>query len=242
MSARGRVHGHGPKRARSSRSTVAEAEPPQPSRPGAIRHGDRVVLDEAVPTGYPAGDEPTMLSRRPTMTSGAAPGSDGRHLVGLGPATTSVRPWKWSSDPVRKRENRAVARFLKPSAGLEPATPPYHGGPAMSRLPLQRPKPLHKATNLLPQHGTATGTFRHPPLPTGTRAWTASAHGLAPSGGSPWPTAHARDRVTASTAMVEITTPKLDPAARVIFVPPRQTASRRLTHASGTVWLPARTR
>ena len=29
--------------------TVAEAEPPEPSRPGAIRHRDRVVLDEAVP-------------------------------------------------------------------------------------------------------------------------------------------------------------------------------------------------
>jgi hypothetical protein len=30
---------------------------------------------------------------------------------------------KWSSEPLRKRANRATARFLKPSAGLEPATP-----------------------------------------------------------------------------------------------------------------------
>ena len=70
--------------------TVAEAERLSRRAPGAIRHRDTVVLDEAVPTGYPAGDEPTMLSKRPTMTSGAAPGSDGRHRVGLGPVTTSV--------------------------------------------------------------------------------------------------------------------------------------------------------
>jgi hypothetical protein len=32
-------------------------------------------------------------------------------------------PWKWSAEPLRESENRAVARFPKPSAGLEPATP-----------------------------------------------------------------------------------------------------------------------
>jgi hypothetical protein len=38
--------------------------------------------------------------------------------------TSSLWCWKWSSKPLRKRENRAVVRFSKPSAGLEPATPP----------------------------------------------------------------------------------------------------------------------
>jgi hypothetical protein len=30
---------------------------------------------------------------------------------------------KGSAEPIQKEENRAAARFLKPSAGLEPATP-----------------------------------------------------------------------------------------------------------------------
>ena len=34
-----------------------------------------------------------------------------------------LAPWKRSAKPLRKDRNRAVARFLKPSAGLEPATP-----------------------------------------------------------------------------------------------------------------------
>ena len=73
-----------------------------------------------------------MLSRRPTMTSGAAPGSDGRHRVGLGPVTTSVVPG--SGHPTRSGNgNRAAARFLKPSAGLEPATPSLPWKPGTQR-------------------------------------------------------------------------------------------------------------
>jgi hypothetical protein len=62
---------------------------------------------------------------------------------------------KWSSEPLRKRENRAVARFLKPSAGLEPATPslpstrwvrPHVAGRANALQPARfgdcRPDPL----------------------------------------------------------------------------------------------------
>jgi hypothetical protein len=44
---------------------------------------------------------------------------------------------KWSPEPLRKRENRATARFLKPSAGLEPATPslPWQSGQEPKRAP-----------------------------------------------------------------------------------------------------------
>ena len=80
----------------------------------------------------------------------------------------------------------------------------------------KRPKPLHKPRIGLPQRATATGTFRHPLLPTGYPGVDGAPRTARTFGRSPWPTAHARDR---ATAMVEITTPKLDPAARISFVP-----------------------
>jgi hypothetical protein len=47
-------------------------------------------------------------------------------MLGAAPADGDARPLparKWSAEPLQKQENNAVARFPKPSAGLEPATP-----------------------------------------------------------------------------------------------------------------------
>ena len=51
-----------------------------------------------------------------------------------------LRTQKWSPRPLRKQENRATARFLKPSAGLEPATPslPSQSGQEPKRAPAAR--------------------------------------------------------------------------------------------------------
>jgi hypothetical protein len=75
---------------------------------------------------------------------------------------------KGSAEPLRKGGNRAVARFLKPSAGLEPATPslPWQssqvgGRGAESQSPCLR-------TEIRLRHPAAfIGRFRHPPVPRG---------------------------------------------------------------------------
>ena len=50
----------------------------------------------------------------------------------LGPATLCASR-KWSPDPRQEQENRAAARFVKPSAGLEPATPSLPCAPGEAR-------------------------------------------------------------------------------------------------------------
>src|SRR5215207_6993012 len=53
----------------------------------------------------------------------------GRGTAAQRPSAAMLDPFllgtarKWSSEPLLKQENRAVARFSEPSAGLEPATP-----------------------------------------------------------------------------------------------------------------------
>jgi hypothetical protein len=64
--------------------------------------------------------------------------------------------------------DRALARFLKPSAGLEPAVP-YHGGPAIAATPLQSDKAAAQRGIERSRQAVATGTFRHLRCPRGTR-------------------------------------------------------------------------
>ena len=74
-------------------------------------------------------------------------------------------PWKWSAGPLRKQRNRAVARFLKPSAGLARAarTRSRSGrslrkglvvrevGPTSKRWLTEDPAPGNSSTRAAPQ-------------------------------------------------------------------------------------------
>jgi hypothetical protein len=77
---------------------------------------------------------------------------------------------KGSAEPIQKEENRAAARFLKPSAGLEPATPsvPWRSGWAAEAA--SEAKALHRLANVAPHTPAAERTVRPLRLPTGTQA------------------------------------------------------------------------
>jgi hypothetical protein len=76
-------------------------------------------------------------------------------------------PRKWSSEPLRKLENRAVARSLKPSAGLEPATPSSPWQPDRQARPLADNQITCTSAQLVSLQTPAAprmfGTFRYPP-------------------------------------------------------------------------------
>src|SRR5262245_22909587 len=84
----------------------------------------RDSLEVAPRVNYPLGPRmnaaPTDLTRAWNRGTGAAPGLRRNAPRSTRVATTSGRG---RHDPLQKRENRAVARVLKPSAGLVPATP-----------------------------------------------------------------------------------------------------------------------
>jgi hypothetical protein len=118
-----------------------------------------------------------LLSTRPTHQGGGSrrgrPQGDLRSQArrtvcqhSPGPATPCASR-KWSADPLQEQENRAAARFVKPSAGLEPATPslPWPSGLfARPRTTSQVPGPAPKWRSTTP---TAHSIVRHPALPTG---------------------------------------------------------------------------
>ena len=191
-------------RSRVGRSARARSFPFEPSRnpnasaarPGAIRHRDTVVLDEAVPTGYPGWRRADDLAwGRPSTATGAAPGFEGpTPLGGLRPATTSVlpgsghRPGPETRKPRYSAVSEALCRTRTGDPFLTMAVRPCRG------CLCKRPKPLHKPRILLPQQGAATGTFRHPPLPTGYPG----EDSVRRTGSRPPPPAHARRRREAS--------------------------------------------
>ena len=76
----------------------------------------------------------------------------------------SVR--KWSSEPLLKQENRVVARFREPSAGLEPATPslPWQSGDARGH-PAQSQSPCTGRAKPHRQAPAPIRIVRHPPVP-----------------------------------------------------------------------------
>ena len=132
---------------------------------------DRVTVAarhvRGVPAGYPVEREATMLAGCAVTAAGAVPRSSGRQ-----PSRTPISDhfrcaWKWSPEPLRKQRNRAAARILKPSAGLEPATPSL---PWRSRL-FTQPRTTSKVPGFAPKWRSATpaaqSIVRHPPLPTG---------------------------------------------------------------------------
>ena len=78
---------------------------------------------------------------------------------------------KWSIEPLRKQENCATARFLKPSAGLEPATPslPWQPSQQSQRAP-NAERPAKDARTVSRQSSAAPRNDRHLRYPPGTRA------------------------------------------------------------------------
>jgi hypothetical protein len=83
-----------------------------------------------------------------------------------GPATLCASR-KWSPDPLQEQENRAAARFVKPSAGLEPATPSL---PWRSRHPSEASPDGQSRCTAAPRVVEASRSDRHvstPPVPTG---------------------------------------------------------------------------
>ena|SRR5215208_5155156 len=94
--------------------------------------------------------------------------------------------------------------------------------------PFRRPKPLQEPRIRVLHRAAAIGTFRHCPLPTaypGQEVFRALAQTRAATMGAAHAlnrasvTAHASAEHEPMAAAREITAPKLDPAARIIFVP-----------------------
>ena len=122
--------------------------------------------------------------------------------------------------PVRKQENRATARFLKPSAGLEPATPslPWRSGYAADGPPdgqsrcksyesVAAPRDKDRHVSALPVTHWVPGRGRR----SAPRPETSGGHrGLA------------RDR---DTAMSRSPHPNFDPDARIISYRSRSSAA-----------------
>jgi hypothetical protein len=115
------------------------------ARPAATRRrrelgARKAIRDGAVPSGYPAG---RAADDAAVHTTAKRRGERG--LFRESPLLTRVSdPFrsrrKWSPEPLPKRENRAVVRFVKPSAGLEPATPSLPWRSGCSRDPVQQAK------------------------------------------------------------------------------------------------------
>jgi hypothetical protein len=111
-----------------ARMLSARRRTPAPRRPRDQEARER-VRDGAVPTGYPGwgGNDarPERATAEPQPPCGERPW--GSHT------SDHFRLFrKWSPEPLREQENRATARFLKPSSGLEPETPslPWQPGEA----------------------------------------------------------------------------------------------------------------
>ena len=94
---------------------------------------------------------------------------------------------KGSAEPLRKEENRAVARFSEPSAGLEPATPslPSKSGRVCGRG-AESQSPCLRAGIRFRHPAAFIGAFRHPPVPRGYLDHSrGAAHALRPSAVNP---------------------------------------------------------
>ena len=100
----------GPQRARYATDARDAGGPPNRAVP--IEYpGRRAMADDRAAERTPLDRNAPRDPARPTIWPHSP-----------GPATPCA-PRKWSPDPLRQQENRAAARFVKPSAGLEPATP-----------------------------------------------------------------------------------------------------------------------
>jgi hypothetical protein len=101
----------------SATTRLLRPEPPEPSRPARSSSTKRYPLVTRAARG--TGD----LARARTAMRRTHRAEKRRAPYRRQTGDDFRCHWKWSPEPLRKRENRAVARFLKPSAGLEPATP-----------------------------------------------------------------------------------------------------------------------
>src|SRR4051795_3134504 len=83
-----------------------------------------------VPTGHPAEQGAADHADAQPRNIPSSSVNSRERCGGTEPVTSSGRPGKWSPESLRKCGNRAVARFPKPSDGLEPSTPslPWQSG------------------------------------------------------------------------------------------------------------------
>ena len=137
------MRGRGPRRSASTKSSVTH-QVPSPTR----RDADRRVESHAT-RPKPALERAMCLCR-------------------LRPATPFTAR-KRSPTPLQDRENRAAARFVKPSAGLEPATPSLPWRSRHRCEPSQAEETAAQRRIASPVQAVATGTSRHLRYPLGTR-------------------------------------------------------------------------
>jgi hypothetical protein len=156
---------------RHRRACTSSAEP-QRSTPSAaaplwtpIREARDVVRDTSGAQWVPGLRDETTTGLSAPPPNGGKPAAP---FCPLALATSDhFRYRKWSLKPLRKQENRATARFLKPSAGLEPATPslPWQSGSvARRRAGGQNACVATESVNR--QVPAADSIVRDPPLPT----------------------------------------------------------------------------
>jgi hypothetical protein len=161
------------------RASSLRPEPPERWRPAVpLVMGDGVVVHEALPTGYPA------TRRTGELACGRNPDERLLHRAKKRRAPCRDQtgnhfrcPWKWSLEPLWKQRKRAVARFLTPSAGLEPATPslPWQSGRVEQRRAIGE-NACKDAESVSRQPPAADSMVRHLQLPTG---YPGRANGLA---------------------------------------------------------------
>jgi hypothetical protein len=136
----------------------------RPFRPAARR--PRPWTTKRLPTAYPAERRPGDVAWQTTDDNPrrTVAGRDGA----LPAQTDDPFRWsrKWSREPLRNQENRAVARFPKPSAGLEPATPslPWQSDQVAGPV-AQSQSGCTSLRNVTLQTAAPIRTVLHPPVP-----------------------------------------------------------------------------
>jgi hypothetical protein len=168
----GRMHCHvrGRSPSQQERSLPCKpqhANPPEQWRPAEHSPSDTVSSStNRYPLVTRLRDESTMLRGRLLMTRVAAPAPEGRHVLSRSdwrPLLLCLEVVTGAAPETKEPRCSAVSESPLPDSNRRPL--PYHGGPAMPRKPLRRPKPLHmrqSGCRNTPRGLARFGTVRYP--------------------------------------------------------------------------------